>query len=353
MQLTFLLTVLAPAICAISIPAAAATTPQLIQTDRSMGIQAYSFLVDAEQLKKDTAYELRVYMLTTCQKGGKQVHLRGFAGAFPIEGSEDSGRSVSTLHFQPPALQQHKLQVLSTSTNSTTDLQWFGPSNQGLWRFDKKLTPTGREVLMLQGSLYTHQLVLSCAGPVSAQTSAESSAQNPAHSSAQQPVLQYAGSLGPLTANSSAETSAETSAHDPAARPAERSAHTPAESPAETSAGNPAQTPALDSSPRPGHSLAQQPVLPSEGAWNVVTTTSANQLTPETLAHLLSLHLQYHQRLGFDGTILRCNKGEAQALVLLPHIEALVASRQLIIWPWVSAIKYCLCCTACAVLPVL
>jgi hypothetical protein len=59
-------------------------------------------------------------------------------------------------------------------------------------------------------------------------------------------------------------------------------------------------------------------------------------MTPETLAHLLSLHMHYHQRLGFNGTILRCNKGEAQALALLPHIEALAASRQLIIWPWVS-----------------
>lgn len=32
----------------------------------------------------------------------------------------------------------------------------------------------------------------------------------------------------------------------------------------------------------------------------------------------------------------RCNKGEAQALSVLPHIEALAARRKLIIWPWVS-----------------
>lgn len=36
----------------------------------------------------------------------------------------------------------------------------------------------------------------------------------------------------------------------------------------------------------------------------------------------------------------RCNKGEAQELSVLPHIEALVASSKLIVWPWVSANRH-------------
>jgi hypothetical protein len=81
MPLPSFLVVLAATICFIG-PAAAVT----IQTDSSMGIQAYSFLINAPELANNTAYELRVYMLATCdRKGGKQVHLRGFAGAFPIE----------------------------------------------------------------------------------------------------------------------------------------------------------------------------------------------------------------------------------------------------------------------------
>jgi hypothetical protein len=242
--------VLAAATC-ILFPAAAVTTLPLIQTDHTMGIKSYSFLVDGPQLNS-TDYELRVYLRATCKQGGKQVHVRGFAGAFPLEGAEPTGLSLFAPHFQPPALHQHKLQVFSTAANRTTDLKWLGPGNQGLWRFDGKLVPAGREVLILQGSLHTHQLLLSCAD----------------------------------------------------------------------------STPALGS--------AQQPVLPQEGTWNVITTTSANKMTADTLAHLLSLHMQYHQRLGFNGTILRCNKGEAQELAVLPHIETLVASRQLVIWPWVS-----------------
>lgn len=245
-----LLLVLVATMCFLH-PAAAVTTLPLIQTDHTMGIQSYSFLIDAPQLYS-TAYELRVYLRTTCKNGGKQVHVRGFAGAFPLEGTEPTGLSLFAPHFQPPALHQHKLQVLSAAANRTTSLKWLGPSNQGLWRFDGKLAPAGREVLTLQGSMHTHQLVLPCAGPASALVS------------------------------------------------------------------------------------AQHPVLPQEGTWNVITTTSANKMTSDTLAHLLSLHMQYHARLGFNGTILRCNKGEAQELAVLPHIETLVASRQLVIWPWVS-----------------
>lgn len=75
--------------------------------------------------------------------------------------------------------------------------------------------------------------------------------------------------------------------------------------------------------------------LPTKGLWNVVTTTSANHILPETLAYLLQLHMTYHERIGFNGTILRCNKGEAQALSVMPHIEYLVAGNKLILWPWV------------------
>jgi hypothetical protein len=254
------LLVLVAAMCVLH-PAAAVTTLPLIQTDTTMGILSYSFLIDAPQLNS-TAYELRVYLQATCKNGGKQVHVRGFAGAFPLEGAEPTGLSLFAPHFQPPALHQHKLQVVSTAqhstaANRTTVLKWLGPSTQGLWRFDGKLAPAGREVLTLQGSMHTHQLVLSCAG------------------------------------------------------------NTP----------NPSTL---------GSAQQQQPVLPQEGIWNVITTTSANMMTADTLAHLLSLHMQYHQRLGFNGTILRCNKGEAQELAVLPHIESLVATRQLVIWPWVS-----------------
>jgi hypothetical protein len=56
----------------------------------------------------------------------------GFAGAFTIE---DTAAQVSGPHFQPPALRQHKLQVVSTATNRTSDLKWLGRSNRGLRRF--------------------------------------------------------------------------------------------------------------------------------------------------------------------------------------------------------------------------
>jgi hypothetical protein len=191
-------------------------------------------------------------MRPTCDSSGQHIRLRGFAGAFPIE---DTAPKISGPHFQPPALRQHKLQVVSTATNRTTDLKWFGPSNQGLWRFEGNVEPAGGEVLTLEGSggsLHTHQLLLTCDD--------------------------FSAAVGP----------------------------------------------------------GQRSRLPSEGLWNVMTTTSANNILPKTLGHLLMLHVQYHARLGFDGTILRCNKGEAQELSLLPHIEALVAANKLIIWPWVS-----------------
>jgi hypothetical protein len=246
-------------------PSAAVATLPLIQTDSSMGIRMYSFLIQTPEVNS-TAYELRAYLRATCNGNKKQVRLRGFAGAFPIEGSAPAGLSLFAPHFQPPSLHQHKLQVLSTAANRTTDLKWLGPSNQGLWRFEGRVQPLGREVLALQGSLHQHQLPLECQG------------------------------LGPVLV-----------------------------------AG-------------PGYvalGLAQHTPLPFEGLWNVITTTSANNISPETLAHLLTLHMQYHERLGFNGTVLRCNKGEAQELSVLPHIEALVATNKLIIWPWVSCLRLC------------
>lgn len=94
--------------------------------------------------------------------------------------------------------------------------------------------------------------------------------------------------------------------------------------------------------------------FPLTGVWNVVTTLSANNMAPETLAYLLQQHLHYHERLGFNGTILRCNKGEAQALSVMPQIEKLVASRKLLVWPWVrllfQLVTVCGCCLrACSV----
>lgn len=202
--------------------AAAVSTLPLVQTDHTMGIRTYSFLIAAPELNS-TAYELRVYVRATCDSNGNKVLLRGFAGAFPIEGSAPSGLSLFAPHFQPPSLHQHQLQVFSTAANRTTILKWFGPSNQGLWRFEGRVEPSGGELLTLEGSLHTHQLPLDCTGSSSV-------------------------ALGPAQ-------------------------HTP---------------------------------LPSEGLWNVVTTTSANKMIPEMLAHLLTLHMQYHERLGFNGTILRC-----------------------------------------------
>jgi hypothetical protein len=223
-----------------------------------MGIRTYSFLIETPELNS-TVYELRVYLRATCDGSKKQGRLRGFAGANPIKGSAPTGISLFAPHFQPPSLHQHKLQVLSTAANRTTDLKWFGPSNQGLWRFEGRVQPLGREVLILEGSLHQHQIPLACPGP--------------------------APGAGPgLVALGPAQ-------------------HTP---------------------------------LPSEGLWNVITTTSANNISPKTLAHLLTLHMQYHERLGFNGTVLRCNKGEAQELSVLPHIEVLVTTNRLIIWPWVS-----------------
>lgn len=229
----------------------------IIHTDYSMGIRAYSFLVSPPKLN-NTTYELRVYLRAACEKGGKQVRLRGFAGAFPVEGSGPTGLSLFSPHFQPPAMHQKKLQVLSTDANRTTNLSWYGPSNQGLWRLEGKVTPAGDDLLTLEGSYHVHQLPMDCKGSMVA--------------------------LGPAQ-------------------------HTP---------------------------------LPATGLWNVITTTSANKLAPDTLAYLLHLHMQYHERLGFTGTILRCNKGEAREVSVLPHIEALVAANKLIIWPWVSHVTWVL-----------
>lgn len=215
--------------------AAAVTTLPTVQTDQLMGIRTYSFLIAApaeglNSSSSSTAYELRVHLRAACDSSGAKVLLRGFAGAFPIEGSAPTGLSLFAPHFQPPSLQQHRLQVVSSpATNTTpTTLKWLGPSNQGLWRFEGRVRkPSGRELLTLQGSSRTHQLPLSC-------------------------DKEPRGLAGALAL------------------------------------GRPQPTP-----------------LPPEGLWNVITTTSANGLTPETLSYLLVLHMQYHERLGFNGTILR------------------------------------------------
>lgn len=220
--------------------AAAVTTLPTVQTDHTMGIRTYSFLIaaPAEGLNSSSsiAYELRVHLRAACDSSGAKVLLRGFAGAFPIEGSAPTGLSLFAPHFQPPSLQQYRLQVVSSSGPATnTTLKWLGPSNQGLWRFEGRVRkPSGRELLTLQGSSHTHQLPLSCDT---------------------EPRGSLAGSLA---------------------------------------LGRPQPTP-----------------LPPEGLWNVITTTSANGLAPETLSYLLVLHMQYHERLGFNGTILRCGGGLA------------------------------------------
>jgi hypothetical protein len=244
-------------------PGAAMHTPPSVHTDSHMGIRVYSFPLQVPKVEPG-AYELRVYLRTICESSKNssrpdEVLIKGFAGAFPVTGSVPAGVSLFSPHFQPPALRQHMLHITSSgpggSSSSSTTLKWLGPANQGLWRLDGPLRPTGREMLSLEGSTQEHQLVLSCGG----------------------------GSAAGLAAQHRASA------------------------------------------------------FPTRGLWNVVTTTSANRLPPDTLAHLLMLHLQYHERLGFDGAILRCNKGEAQALVMLPHIEVLVAARKLVIWPWVSS----------------
>ena len=131
-------------------------------------------------------------------------------------------------------------------------MPWIGPKNQGLWRFQGIIQPVGGEILTLEGSVHTHQLLLSCPEP-------------------------------------------------------------------------------------PAGSLSNRTAFPTNGLWNVVTTPSNNKITPETLGYLLQMHMQYHGRMGFNGTILRCNKGEAQSLSVMPRIEALVTSRKLIVWPWVRS----------------
>jgi hypothetical protein len=72
--------------------------------------------------------------------------------------------------------------------------------------------------------------------------------------------------------------------------------------------------------------------LPSEGLWNGMTTTSANDISPETLGHLVMLHVQCHARLGLNGTILCCNKGRCRSCHCR-RIEALMTAKKLIIWP--------------------
>jgi hypothetical protein len=262
-----LATVLALAVLGGSVQhAAAVTTLPTVQTDQLMGIRTYTYLIAApaeglnnsSSSSSNTVYELRVYLRAACDSSGAKVLLRGFAGAFPIEGSAPTGLSLFSPHFQPPSLQQYQLQVISSSSSSspstantsstpTTTLKWFGPSNQGLWRFEGKVSkPSGRELLTLQGSSHTHQLPLSCDSKHSKESTLGSSLKG----------LNGAG-LGSSLA-----------------------------------LGRPQPTP-----------------LPPTGLWNVITTTSANSLTPETLAQLLVLHMQYHERLGFNGTILRCVGG--------------------------------------------
>jgi hypothetical protein len=71
------------------------------------------------------------------------------------------------------------------------------------------------------------------------------------------------------------------------------------------------------------------------GIWNVVTTTDPNHISAEKMARLLLLHSRYHQRLGFQGTILRCNQEEAHVLAALPQLKTEILAEKLIIWPWV------------------
>ncbi|KAF8072645.1 hypothetical protein HT031_000305 [Scenedesmus sp. PABB004] len=80
---------------------------------------------------------------------------------------------------------------------------------------------------------------------------------------------------------------------------------------------------------------SRAPAVELAGVWNVVTTTSPNPVPPATLARLLLLHGAHHARLGFNGTLLRCNPDEALALAAMPSVAAEVAAGRLLIWPWV------------------
>lgn len=75
--------------------------------------------------------------------------------------------------------------------------------------------------------------------------------------------------------------------------------------------------------------------LDISGVWNVVTTTDPNSIPLEVYARLLVLHHRYHQQLGFDGTLLRCNQDEASLLAVMPQLQTEIAANRFIIWPWI------------------
>jgi hypothetical protein len=91
----------------------------------------------------------------------------------------------------------------------------------------------------------------------------------------------------------------------------------------------------LLSTPSSHISDVQQQDRAISGIWNVVTTTDPNLIPAEKMARLLLLHSWYHQRLGFQGTILRCNQDEAHVLAALPQLKTEILAEKLIIWPWV------------------
>jgi hypothetical protein len=91
----------------------------------------------------------------------------------------------------------------------------------------------------------------------------------------------------------------------------------------------------LLSTPSSHISSVQQHDRAISGIWNVVTTTDPNLIPAEKMARLLLLHSRYHQRLGFQGTILRCNQDEAHVLDAIPQLKTEILAEKLIIWPWV------------------
>jgi hypothetical protein len=49
--------------------------------------------------------------------------------------------------------------------------------------------------------------------------------------------------------------------------------------------------------------------------------------------------MQYHQQLGFAGTLLLCDLHQAHELMQLQDISKASEEDSLIIWPWVSTFK--------------
>ncbi|KAF6263650.1 hypothetical protein COO60DRAFT_380132 [Scenedesmus sp. NREL 46B-D3] len=271
------------------------TFPPLVVDDSNMGIQMYAFPV---VLSEDIVIsgmsfadsELRVYLRLFCTDDGG-ISVQGFAGLLP---DNPAFPAASYFYKQPSELQPLlRLSVSSSSSSSSSSSQGKTGGSWPLWWKDTVThkSDMGFWPIIGPSNLKVDSLSLRLKG---------SSLQHPLHL----PVCTL-GTGSTVSISTSTSTS--------------------------TSSGS------VSSSRGSSHfSIHQQHDRDVTGMWNVVTTTDPNLIPAEKMARLLLLHSRYHQRLGFQGTILRCNQDEAHLLAALPQLKTELLAEKLIIWPWVG-----------------